>query len=149
MAHEYHRATDILHEEEGEGVIRHEVHRAIGRPGRTRHHHHGAAAGGAALVALTTHWCTTDDTPTGALSIPENKPPERRNGRSSPSLRSTDLPVPDAPPHERHADGVVRRGVDVERAFLGHVRPERGAPAAAEVDRVAEDERRGVVALEL
>ena len=52
MAREYHRATDILHEEEGEGEIHHEVHRAIDKPGRTRHHHHGAAAGGAALVDL-------------------------------------------------------------------------------------------------
>ena len=46
MAREYHRAADILHEEEGEGVIRHEVHRAADRPGRTRHHHHRGACGG-------------------------------------------------------------------------------------------------------
>ena len=46
MAREYHRATDILHEEEGEGVIRHEVHRAADRPGRTCHHHHRGACGG-------------------------------------------------------------------------------------------------------
>ena len=81
MAREYHRATDILHEEEGEGVIRHEVHRAADRPGRTRHHHIIAVPAAARVHA--------------DLLEPDAAPPhETARGRRGPARRRGRMGLP-------------------------------------------------------